>query len=59
MFEIGKNYDIKMLEADTELVTLPSRTVVDTDGPLIKINDAGKLLIINTHSTVFISAELN
>lgn len=53
MFEIGKSYAIKLLENGTEEVTI-YLTIDAIDGPLIK---SGKT-IINTHSKVFISANL-
>lgn len=62
MFEIGKKYDIKMLvdePGETVETTYPSRTVINVEGNLIKINDCGKEKIINTSSPRFISAELN
>lgn len=60
MFEIGKKYDIKMLTYDTgePAETLyPSRTVIDVDGHLIKIDELGSERIINTSSSHFISAK--
>jgi hypothetical protein len=60
MFEIGKKYDIKMLVGQMggpEETTYPSRTVLNVDGPLIKIDDCGSERIINTQSLYFISAE--
>ena len=53
MFEIGKTYYIKMLENGSEEATY-SFKIDSIDGHLIK---SGKK-IINTNSTVFVSAEL-
>lgn len=53
MFEIGKTYAIKILENGSEEATYILK-IDSIDGHLIKSGSR----IINTNSTVFISAEL-
>lgn len=63
MFEVGKKYDIEMNDGvgsngEMTVNTYPGRTITDVDGPLIKINDFGKTVIINTHCGAFVRATM-
>ncbi len=60
MFEIGKNYQIKMisLEMEGETETTSVWSVVKHEGTLIKLqNPHSKDLVVNTASAHFVSAE--
>lgn len=59
MFQLTKQYTFILLEDDggeTAEVTYPYQTVVDIDGPLLKLNAGGEEMIVNTHSPRFVRA---
>ena len=57
MFEIGKTYRIKMLEGEEQSDSY--YTVESIDLPLLMVSQPGRSIVINTTSSVFISAELD
>lgn len=63
MFTVGKFYDFELLdEADDEgnpaISTYPHKKVLEVNGPLVKVANAGGEVIFNTHSSAFVRATL-
>ncbi|HSD37764.1 MAG TPA: hypothetical protein VLC92_09655 [Rhodocyclaceae bacterium] len=63
MFQIGKKYDIEMIEEGDELGSTivqiyPDRTITKVEGSRIQIDDNGKTVVINTESRNFVRATL-
>lgn len=61
MFKVGEAYDFEIADCtdddgQRDITTYPSRRVTRVDGPLVEIDNAGQLEIINTLSTFFVRA---
>lgn len=62
IFEVGKIYKVTMLVYDVDgrpdRAMRPGCRVVAIDGPLLKLDQHGKEWIVNSHSLLFVEAEL-
>ena len=56
MFEVGKTYRITTGDGDERRYSI--YTVLEADGPLLKVQTGGVDKVINTSSSTFIEAEL-
>jgi hypothetical protein len=59
MFQLGKRYNITMMESGGYRTEKYGCLVIQVDLPLLEIEHSGSSSIINTSSSAFVSAELS
>lgn len=59
MFEVGKFYDVKMLDGPLETIGTTTMKVTAVNLPLVTFDNFGAALIVNTSAPTFVSAALD